>query len=205
MPHEIGFVLHAQQCVQQPRVRKINLGRLDLPFLQILVPGLHAARDQRADERVEIGIHRWRRDTKCAAEFGSVPVISVIVGKHGPESPHGSGRNRHPELRQVSFQERSNERRPPGKAVLIVPGEERRRKPAAQPESVRFVGPRFVHPQRRKFIINDPSCERFRRLTKKRGSRTAQDQKTGWYAGAVREHAQQTEKSFIALNLINDD
>lgn len=47
MSHEICFVSHTQQGVQQPGVRKINPGCLDLAFLQALVPGLNSAHYQK--------------------------------------------------------------------------------------------------------------------------------------------------------------
>jgi hypothetical protein len=60
----------------------------------------------------------------------------VEVRQHGPEPAHGRGGDGYPKLRDITFQEGTDESFPPSKAVCLAGGEKRTGKPAAQPETV---------------------------------------------------------------------
>jgi hypothetical protein len=58
----------------------------------------------------------------------------MVVREHRPEPTECPGRNLHTELRQIAFDERSDEVLPPLQAHRVGPGEVRAGKAAPQPQ-----------------------------------------------------------------------
>jgi hypothetical protein len=97
--------LQAQQGVEDPRVGDVDLRPLDLPLADVLVPGLQDVHDEGPGQAVDLGAHRGVGDPQRPTQHGEVEHLTVVVGQHRPEAPHGDARDAHGELGQFALYE----------------------------------------------------------------------------------------------------
>lgn len=102
MSHEGVAVRDAQQAVQDAGVPWVDFLRLNLPFLDVLMPGLKLPDHEGACEDIQIGAVGFIRQAHGMPQFRAVTRLSVIMGQHGPEAPHRGGGYSDPELWDVS-------------------------------------------------------------------------------------------------------
>src|SRR5262245_16138315 len=108
-----------EQAMQQPGVRHIDLGGLDLSLGYILEPGLQLPQDQRMSEDIEIISDSGIGDAKGPCEFGGVPDLAVVMSQHGPEASQGDSIDGNSQLRYISFEERADESAQPFRTLSI--------------------------------------------------------------------------------------
>jgi hypothetical protein len=82
----------------------------------------------------------------------------MMMSEHGPESAHRFRADIDTQLRQVAFDERSNEIPPPLVARSIVACEKGAREAAAQPELRYISAGNFRQRQPRQLVERDASC-----------------------------------------------
>ena len=96
---------NAEQSVQKAGVSNVNLGCFELAFAKVDEPGGELPYQQGIGKGVYItaggGLGYFNR----SSDTGPAPTLSVLVGQHGPESPHGIGRKTKAKARQVALQE----------------------------------------------------------------------------------------------------
>ena len=124
MTYENVKVRKAQQAVEHPRVAQVDFWGFDLSFPNVLIPRLELADHKRPSKDIEVGTHRFIRQTHSAGQFRSIPDLPMIMGQHGPEATHRRCGNPDTQLWNVAFQEGTKKSLAPGQALLIRGSEE---------------------------------------------------------------------------------
>ena len=93
MSLQVGERIQAEQGVKQSGVTEIDLGGLDLPFLDVLVPGLKDTDHIGPVQDIEVPAAGHTREPQRSGQLRGVPDLAVRVGQHGPE-PAELGRGR---------------------------------------------------------------------------------------------------------------
>ena len=127
MIFEVPHAGDIKKRVENPAIREIDLGRLDLPLADVLVPWLKLGDNQRRSERIEIVPDGRVRDAERAGKFRGIPDLAVIMGQHRPKPAQSRRPDIDAELGQISFQECPNEAASPfiargGRSSQISPG-----------------------------------------------------------------------------------
>ena len=199
MPREI------QERVEDPTVREVDLGRLDLPFRDILMPGLKLEDHQPGGQDVQIVPHRRIGDPERPGELRGIPGLGMIMGQHRPKPAKGDRADVDPELRQVPFQERLDERSAPfialrGRAGQVRPGES-----PPKPEALAIFDPDFIEGETFQLMENHAACEGLRSLAEELRRGASQDQEPGGVPGPIGQNAQDLKKAGEPLDLVDDD
>ncbi len=113
-----------KEAMENSGIPEIYLGRLDLAFADIFVPGLQLAYHESSCQDVEIGSDCFIGKSHGAAEFRGIPGLAVIMGKHGPEASHSCRSDGNAEMRDILGQEGADEAFPPDHAVFVRVGQE---------------------------------------------------------------------------------
>src|SRR5881628_2601886 len=108
--------------MQEAAVPHVNLGRLHLPLLEVLVPGLKLPDHEESRQEVQVAPGCGFGHAERACGLGGVPDPAVVVSEHRPEAQQGGSRNRDAELGKVTLEVRVDELLAPDVARLLRPG-----------------------------------------------------------------------------------
>src|SRR2546430_1974646 len=122
------------------------------------------------------------------SNFRAVPDTARVVRGHGPESAHGSRRNLHAELSQISFQESANKVFAPGGARSFRARQKRPRKTAAQPQAIECRLPQFLKRETAHLDDRDPARQSFGALPQQVRRGTTEDEKSRPNRRAVQQY-----------------
>ncbi len=160
-----------EQLMQQPRVAEIKLRSLHLALEQVGVQGLEQPDHEHAGEQIEIAAAGGLVDPKGTGQFGTVPDLTMEMGKHCPEPLQRGCRHPHSQLGKITLEQGADEVAAPDQAVVVAAGKKRAGEAAAQPQGGCGVQTDFR--QGETFHLDDlnPSRQRFRRLAQQRRRR----------------------------------
>lgn len=123
----------AEEGVQQPAVTDIDLGRLDLPLADVLVPALELPHHECICQYVEVSPDCCVPDPEGSRELGGVPDLSMVVCEHHPEPAQCRCRQAKTDRRNVSLEVRSYEFPAAAEALDLGTGEIRTGESAPSP------------------------------------------------------------------------
>jgi len=205
MAEQASPVADAQQSVQQSTVLNEHLGRFDLPFLDVLVPGLHDADHVGPAEDVEVPAGCHIRESQRRRQLRGVPDLAVHVGQHRPKPLELGWGRLDTEAPQIPLEKGVDEVVPPGGAVLVRRGQIRQRKPAPLPQRRQVLGADFLQMEPGHVDELDPPGEGLGTMPNDVGRGAAEDQESGGQGLSIRKHAQERKQIGYSLDLIDHD
>lgn len=191
-----------------PLSAHVDLGRLDQPFPDVRLKGRQATHQHQVDQQVQVSAHRLAIDRKSAREVGGVEQAALHVSEHRPETAKRGGWNARPELRDVPFEVRANERFAPREAVRVIGREKALRKAAPNPEVGVLLRRDLQDVERRQLHVGEPAGKRLG-LTQQIGRRRTKKEKSPGPLAApapgIDQPAEDREQLGHALNLVDDN
>ena len=173
VPVECLRSCNLQKAMEDSGIPDVDLWRLDLAFLEVRAPRLQAPHHERRFQGLAIPPYRVVRHAECTGEFRAVPHLSVVVREHGPEPVKRNARNGDPELRDIAFQERTNEVGAPLVTLAVASSRERTREPTPKPKTIRLVRIDLFQGDSREFVMGHAAGQGLGALTEERRRCTA--------------------------------
>ena len=196
---------YVQEAVQQPGIAQINLWRFDLALGQIGAPGFQTPYHEGGFKNIQVPAYGVVRDAECTPQLRTVPRLSMIMSKHGPEAIQQCTGDGNAELGDVLGQKSFQKVSTPAIAFLMAVCGEGTWKATPKPQEIGLVHSNLGQGKAGEFVIGDATRQALRTLPEQAWGCAAEHKKTGWRRCSIRQHPERRKEFGTVLYFVQYD